>query len=99
MTEVNISTRIPLTLEKNLKKYMETEHLEKSAAVRRLLFKAIEVWRVDYALKLLEDGKTTISKASEIAGMNIWDFIEEIRKSKIRWVNDKVIDHDLTAFK
>ncbi len=47
------------------------------------------------ALKLLEQGKTTISKAAQIAGMDIWSFIEEVRKAKIQWVSDKIIKKDL----
>ncbi|MAG01906.1 hypothetical protein CMI42_01080 [Candidatus Pacearchaeota archaeon] len=99
MTEVTISTRIPMALEKELEKYMKAEYLEKSAAVRRLLFKALEEWRIEYALRLLKNGKTTISRGAEIAGINIWEFVEKVRESKIKWVSDEVIDHDLAAFK
>jgi len=99
MTEVNISARIPSELEKELEKYMKEEYLEKSTAVRRLLFKALKEWKVEYALKLLREGKITISKGAEISGMNIWDFIEEVRRFKIQWVSDEIIDHDLADFK
>lgn len=99
MTEVNISTRIPMVLEKELKKYMDIEHLEKSAAVRRLLFKALEKWKVEYALKLLSEYKITISKGAEIAGMNLWEFMDKVKESKIQWVSDEVVDHDLKRFR
>lgn len=99
MTEVNISTRIPADLEKELEKYMKEEHLERSAAVRRLLFRSLRDWRKDYALKLLEEGRTTVSKAAEIAGMDIWSFISVIKESKIQWVKDEIIEKDLEAFR
>lgn len=98
MTEINISARIPGELEKSLEKYMKEEHLERSAAVRRLLFKSLNEWRLEYALKLLEDGKTTISRGAEIAGMDIWSFIAEVKRSKIIWVKDSVVEKDLEAF-
>lgn len=78
---------------------MKVEHVEKSAAIRRLLFKATEEWRVEYALKLLEEGKTTVSKAAEIAGMDIWSFAAKIKEAKIQWVKDDVIEDDLKEFK
>jgi len=51
------------------------------------------------ALKLLEEGKTTVSKAAEIAGIDIWSFIEKLKNSKIVWVKDDVVKKDLEAFK
>ena len=99
MTEVNISARIPKDLEKELEKYMETEHLEKSTAVRRLLFKSLGDWREEYALDLLEKGKATVSKAAEIAGMDVWSFAAKIKDSKISWVKDRVVEKDLEAFR
>lgn len=60
----------PKALEKELEEYMKTEHLEKSTAVRKLLIKSLQQWREEYALKLLADGRTTISKAAEIAGVD-----------------------------
>lgn len=98
MTEVTISTRIPEVLEKELEKYMETEHVEKSTAVRKLLFKSLQEWREEHALKLLAEGRTTVSKAAEIAGMDIWSFIAKIKKSKTVWVKDRIISKDLEAF-
>jgi len=51
------------------------------------------------ALKLLKEGKTTISKAAQIASLDIWSFIEEVRKAKIQWVKDDIIEDDLKEFR
>ena len=99
MTEIPISAKIPRDLEKDLQYYMKTEHLEKSSAIRRLLFQAIQEWRVEHALKLLEKGKTTVSKAAQIAGMDIWSFAIKIKEAKIQWVKDDIIDDDLKEFR
>ena len=61
--------------------------------------KSFREWREVYALKLLEEGKTTISKAAEIAGMDIWSFIAKIKDSRIIWVKDDIVSKDLEAFK
>jgi len=99
MTEVNISARIPGKLEKELEDYMKTEHLEKSVAVRRLLIKSLKEWKEEYALKLLAEGRTTVSRAAEIAGMDIWSFISLIKNTKTPWVKDRIVEKDLEAFK
>ncbi len=98
MTEITISTRIPGSLEKELEEYMKAEHLEKSTAVRKLLIKSLQQWRVEYALQLLADGMTTISKAAEIAGLDIWTFIAKVKQSKIVWVKDEIVEKDIEAF-
>lgn len=98
MTEVAMSTRIPKKLEKELQEYMTAEHLEKSSAVRKLLFKSLYEWKEERAIKLLFEGKTTISKAAEIAGMDVWSFISKLQELKIPWVKDKVIENDIKAF-
>ena len=99
MTEVPISTRIPKELEHYLEDYMEKQHLEKSTAIRKLLFKSLQEWREEYALKLVSEGKATISKAAEIAGMDIWGFIAKIKEKKVIWVKDEVVEKDLEIFK
>ena len=99
MTEIPISTRIPQRLEKELEEYMKKEHLEKSAAIRKLLIESLQKWREEYALKLLSEGKTTISKGAQLAGMDVWSFISKIKEKKIRWVKDEVIERDLKEFR
>lgn len=99
MTEIPLSTRIPERLEKELEEYMRKEHLEKSAAVRKLLIKSLQEWREEYALKLLGEGRTTISRGAQLAGMDIWSFISKIKEKKIRWVKDEVIEKDLEEFR
>lgn len=99
MTEINISTRIPVDLEKQLQSYMKTEHLEKSAAVRKLLFEALQEWKEKYAVRLLEEGRVTLLKAAEIAGMDIWAFTSFLQREKVHWVSQKAIEKDLASFR
>jgi len=99
MTEIPITARIPEGLEKELERYMKTERLEKSAAIRKLLYVSLQEWRVEQALKLLGDGKITLLKAAEFAGIDIWELIAKIKEKKVRWVSDELIEHDLAAFR
>lgn len=98
MTEVNLSARVPRVLEEELEEYMKVEHLEKSAAIRKILFGALAEWKVERAIKLLEEGKTTVSRGAEIAKMDIWTFVEKLKERKVRWVKENVVVKDIERF-
>ncbi len=89
MTEVTISTRIPKDLEKELKEFIDIEKVDRSIAVRKLLSSGLQKWREETALKLLEQGKITLSKAAKIAGMDVWCFSEKVKDSQIIWIRTK----------
>lgn len=95
MEEITLSTRIPYTLLTQLEQYMEAEHLDQSTALRKLLFKSLQEWKEDYALKLLEEGKTTLSKAAQLAGLDLWSLTAKIKERKIQWVKDRVVREEL----
>ena len=72
------------------------DNSEKLILTNRIIHKKMEVER---ALALLEEGKITISKAAEIAGIGLLEFIKKIKKAKIKWVSEEIIKKDLEAFK
>ena len=90
MTEVAISARISGEFEESLKKYMEDERLDKSAAVRRLLWFGLQEWKRRKALELLEQGKITFTRGAQLADMEIWDFVDLVKKSGIVWIKTPV---------
>ena len=81
-----VSTRIPKELEKGVKEFMRAEKLEKSAAVRKLLWTGLQEWRQRRALELLERGEVTFTKAAEIADLDVWSFSDLVRRSGITWI-------------
>ncbi|MEA1924820.1 MAG: UPF0175 family protein [Candidatus Altiarchaeota archaeon] len=99
MTDVSVSARVPTTLEKDLKKFMKQERLEKSVAVRKILYRGLKEWKQERALKLLEQGKVTVAKAAEIADLDIWEFLDVLRKSERIWVkvSPETIRRDIKA--
>lgn len=86
MAEVTISARIPKDLEKELEEFMEKEKIDRSIAIRKLLLLALQEWREKTALKLLEQGGATFSKAAKIAGLDLWTFAEKVMRSDITWI-------------
>ncbi|MCK4491272.1 MAG: UPF0175 family protein [Candidatus Altiarchaeales archaeon] len=86
MTDVPVSARIPTALERDLERFMKQERLEKSVAVRKILYLGLREWKQERALRLLEQGKVTVARAAEIADLDIWEFLDVLRKSDKIWV-------------
>ena len=90
-----ISARVPDELEDDLKAYLESERLDRSTAVRKLLAEGLDAWRRDRALEKLEAGEVTFSRAAEIADMTVWEFSQLARERNITWVDDEGLESDL----
>jgi len=78
-----ITTRVPEELAKEVERIAQAEALDKSTTIKRLLIKAVEAWKMDHALKLYQEGKISIGKAAETAGVSLWEIIDNILKRKI----------------
>lgn len=81
-----VGVRISKTLEKEVERVAREEQVDKSTAIRMLLEFGIEEWRLKRALGMLREGKVSVWKAAEIAGMNLWDFTRILKKEDIEWV-------------
>lgn len=82
-----------------LEQFMREEKLDKSAAVRKLLWIGLEGWRQKRALEALAEGKVTFMKAAESAGLDAWDFAELVKRSEIVWVkaSQRRVEQDIRA--
>lgn len=93
-----ITTRVPDELAKEVERIAEAEALDKSTTIKRLLIQAVETWKIDYALKLYQDGKISIGKAAETAGVSQWELLDIIVKRKIPiQISKEDIEEDLKA--
>ncbi|SNQ60668.1 UPF0175 family protein [Candidatus Methanoperedens nitratireducens] len=93
MTEISVSARIPEDVFKELEAFMREESLEKSASIRKLLAEGLQHWKEERALKSLEEGKVSFLKASEMAGLSVWDFTDLVREKGIVWVKSENFIH------
>jgi len=78
-----ITTRVPEDLAKEVERIAQAEALDKSTTIKRLLIQAVHAWKIDYALRLYQEGKISIGKAAETAGISLWELIDTIVKRKI----------------
>ena len=92
-----ISARVPDDLEAELEAYLESEQLDRSTAVRKLLADGLDRWRRERALDELEAGTVTFSRAAEIAGMSVWEFAALVEDSEITWVGSDHLADDIES--
>jgi predicted HTH domain antitoxin len=90
-----VSARVPEDLEAALAEYVEAENVERSTAVRQLLAEGLTEWRVDRALSALEDGRVTLSRAAELAGVTVWEMRRRADEADVTWVDDRHASADL----
>jgi predicted HTH domain antitoxin len=81
-----VGVRLTTATEKAVKEIMREEGVDKSTAVRMLIETGYKEWRLHRSLRLLQDGKVSVWKAAEIAGVGLWDFLNILRKENIQWV-------------
>ncbi len=78
-----ISIVIPDDLKKEIDDLRNLFKEEQSSLIRRLLWKSIAQEKLEYALKDYIDEKISLGKAAEIAGISIWQIIDELKKRNI----------------
>lgn len=92
-----ISARVPDDLEDELESYLETEQLDRSTAVRKLLSEGLGQWRIQRALDQLEDGDVTLSRAAELADVSPWKLARLAKERDVTWVSGDHVDEDLES--
>jgi len=81
-----LGVRSTKALEKAVDEVVREESVDKSTAVRLLVDMGYREWRLKRALQKLREGKVSMWRASEIAGVSLWDFITVVKKEGIEWV-------------
>lgn len=80
---MTITTRVTKKMDDQIRAISKSEKLDKSAVIRRLLDDAIKRWQVEQALGQYKEGKITIGKAAEKAGVSLRRMIELASESGI----------------
>lgn len=78
-----LSIVIPSELNEEIEKIQKILKMDKSTVIRHLLLKSIQEVKIETALEEYKKGKVSFGKASEIAGINLWEFIEICHEHKI----------------
>lgn len=80
-----ISVRLDKSLLKDLSAIERNWQADRSEAIRRLLAKAINSWKVQYAVEKLREHKISVGKAAEECGISIWEMLDILKENTINW--------------
>lgn len=75
-----LSIRIPKSLVEELEYIAVEEQADRTSVARKLLTEGIHRWRLEHALRLYQQGQITKERAAEIAGVSIYDILDELRQ-------------------
>ena len=78
-----ISTRIDRKTSQEIIKLAKEKNVGKTIILREAINKGLADLKLDFALELYKKGKVTLWKASGIAQLSLWEFIDIIKREKI----------------
>ena len=81
--EQMVGTRLPYELVRDLEKIEGAEQSDRSTTVRKLLYKAISEWKLEHYSRLYGEGKLTLARAAQEAGVSLWEMTDYTRQRKI----------------
>lgn len=78
-----LNLRLPPEVEGELEEIAREEGLEKTALTTSMLTKSIKRWKLERAIKLYQEGRVTMARAAEIAGVSLYEMMDIIHQRGI----------------
>lgn len=84
MKTIITTVRLPEKTIKALDEKAEEEGLDRTAVLKKALEKSVKEWRIEKAAENYKEGKISLSKAAETAGLPVDKTMEELSKRGIK---------------
>jgi len=78
-----VTARLPREMLTEIEKLAKKEQIDRSELIRRLLDAALQQRRIDDALRAYQDGKVTLWRAAEMAGLSLRQMMEFVKEKKV----------------
>ena len=78
-----VTARLPRDMLKEVERLAQKEKVDRSELIRRLLDFALQQKRIEEAVRAYQEGKVTLWKAAEMAGISLREMMELARTKKI----------------
>jgi predicted HTH domain antitoxin len=93
--EQMVGTRLPESFIRDLEKIEQVEQTDRSTVLRKLLYSALKDWKLEYYALEYGEGRMTLGRAAEEAGVSIWEMTDYTRQKKIpAQYSLEDLDHD-----
>ncbi len=94
--EQMVGTRLPESLVADLERIEKVEQTDRSTVLRKLLYRAVKDWKLEHYAQEYGQGKVTLARAAEEAGVSTWEMMEYLRQRKIpAQYSLEDLEHDL----
>ena len=77
------SVRLPKEIVEEIEKLSKEEGIDKGTLIRKLIAESLREYKIKRALELYREGKVSLWKAAEIAGITYREALEELKKRNI----------------
>ena len=95
-----VSARLSKERVKLIEEIAREEKVDKSTILDRALEHYTREWKLQRAIESYREGLVTLSRASEIAGISIWEMIDILAKRKVPSQYDvEDLEEDLKALR
>jgi predicted HTH domain antitoxin len=74
VSQKHVTARVPEDLYEAIEEIRAEEQVDRSTAVKRLLERGIDDWRVETAVRRYREGEVSVGRAAELAGLSLWRF-------------------------
>lgn len=78
-----VAVRLPKKLVSDIKKIEVIEQTERSTVLRKLLYKAVRDWKIEYAAMCYAEGRITLERAAMEGGISVREMIDYLKERKI----------------
>lgn len=88
MRMITTSVRLPKEVVDEIERLSKEEGIGKGAFIRKLIVELLKEYKIRKALEFYREGKVSLWKAAEIAGITYREALEELRKRNIPFKYD-----------
>jgi predicted HTH domain antitoxin len=78
-----VAARLPKEVASEIEQIALHDKVDRSTVIARAADEYIKEWKTRTAVKLYEEGGVTVGKAASLAGLSIWEFLEELVRRRI----------------
>ncbi|RLI86164.1 MAG: hypothetical protein DRO98_05765 [Archaeoglobales archaeon] len=80
---VTTSVRLPREIVEEIEKLSRDEGVDRGTLIRKLIAESLKEYKIKKALELYREGKVSLWKAAEIAGITYTEALEELKRRNI----------------
>lgn len=93
-----VGARLPEALMADLEKVEKVEQTDRATTLRKLLHRALRDWKLEHYSGEYAQGRITLAKAAEEAGVSLWEMLDSVRQRRIpAQYSLEDLDHDLAV--